>query len=1008
MQKLLVYRSSAGSGKTYTLVKTYLTLLFQIPSDSGFQQILAITFTNKAAAEMKKRVLDALEEISLQGNKNKLAIEISKENNLELNHLVKRSRIISEKILHNYKDFNLMTIDKFTNRVIRSFSKELGISNSYNIILEESEFLEEVISEYIDEVSKNKNQLEILENVIDQSIKLGLKNNIERQLNKFKNIIIQSDYSFQNPLKDEEIHELRNYISVELRKKEQKLKEIGLSGLSLLNDFEIHDSWMSYGRVKTIFQSYKSLPKLSHKELDNWNNWIDKDQWFKKTLQKEEVVKINNVRKEIINNIKIIIIEVTSWLKLLEVHKFIIPFSMIQSLMERIIKEKSLQNSILISDFNDLVSDIIKNEPAGFIFEKIGSRYKYVLIDEFQDTSSLQWNNLIPLVHESLSVGGQNLIVGDAKQAIYRWRNGNVNQFINLPNITDPSLKPTYESLFKGSFEEKSLEDNWRSSFNIVEFNNWIFEEIIKNNNAENIRNAYSGLSQNHQRDYLGLVNIKISEKSNFDLTGFLKTNISNAESKGYQLKDICILVRSKKDGLSIVNSLLDIDKSFISEDCLFLNSSIPYKILYSFIKYLESDNERDLRILYHFLSVHLSDNPQLLETIKYNLKNIDSKNYLNLYDFQKLGFAINFLQINPNDPFIDFFINLSNQLLLNDNFSMIELLDYFDEKSKKLTVENAPKNAIQILTIHKSKGLEFPVVMIPFTNWDTKNNLDSPYTWVQDISLEDRKLDLFIGEMSRKSLVHLDKEYLYSKEQEEVLLDTLNLYYVAFTRAIDQLYISFIDNEKKNDFPKQFVSCIKKHDNYNSETQTLFFDDLNEMASDDIVKKTNNKEIFPLIKSSQITQPIIIDEHLKFPSPMNFGTFFHDVMSKVFSDFSLGYDYLEEKKNFSILDESYFSKTKKYLEKIESNKSLNFIFETNQRIYNEKDIKSKDDNIIRLDRLMISGDKAIIVDYKTSHGKDDVIQVRNYLNNINLCGYKDVSAYLLYVKTQELVQVTF
>ena len=1008
MQKLLVYRSSAGSGKTYTLVKTYLSLLFQIPSNSGFKQILAITFTNKAAAEMKKRVLDSLEEISLKGNKNKLAIEISKENNLELDQLVKRAGFISEKILHNYKDFNLMTIDKFTNRVIRSFSKELGISSSYNIILEENEFIEEVISEYIDEVSKNKNQLEILENVIDQSLQLGLKNNIERQLNKFKNIILQSDYSFKNPMKADEIQELRNYLFEELRKKEHKLKELGLSSLSLLNEFGIQDSWMSYGRIKTIIQAYQSLLNLSHKELEKWNNWIEKDQWFKKSLKKEEVLKVNNVREEVLKNIKIIVKEVKSWLKLLEIHKFIIPFSMVQSLMDRIIKEKSFQNVILISDFNDLVSNIIKNEPAGFIFEKIGSRYKYVLIDEFQDTSSLQWNNLIPLVHESLSVGGQNLIVGDAKQAIYRWRSGNVNQFINLPNIIDSSLKPTYEPLFKGSFEEKSLENNWRSSVNIVEFNNWIFNEIIKNYDSENIHKAYSGLSQKQQRDYLGLVDIKVSEKSNFDLKEFLKTNISNAESKGYQLKDICILVRSKKDGLSIVNTLLDIDKSFISEDYLFLNSSIAYKTLFSFLKYLESNKERDLKILQHFLSVHLSKDPQLFEIINHNLNDINTKNYLNLFDFQKLGFAVSFLQLNINEPFIDFFIDLSNQLLLNDNFSMIELLEYFDEKSKKLTIENTPKNAIQILTIHKSKGLEFPVVIIPFTNWDTKNALDSPYTWIHDVSIENRKLDLFIGEMSRKSLIHLDKENLYNEEQEEVLLDTLNLYYVAFTRAVDQLYISFTDNEKKNDFSKKFVSCIKKNENYNSETNVLLFDDPNELASDDISNKPNNIESFSLITVHKIHQPIKIEEHIKFPAPLNFGTFFHDVISKVYSDFSFGYDYLKEKKNFSIIDKSYFSKAKEYLEKIESNQSLKFIFDSNQLIYNEKDIRSKDDKILRLDRLMISGDKATIVDYKTSMGKDDVIQVRNYLNNINLCGYKDVSAYLLYVNTQNLVEVTF
>ena len=177
MQKLLVYRSSAGSGKTYTLVKTYLSLLFKIKSNFGFKQILAITFTNKAAEEMKKRVLTALDEISSEGKKNKLAIEISKENNFDIAQVVERSKEITQKILHNYKDFNLMTIDKFTNKVIRSFSKELGISNNYNIILEENEFLEDVISKYIDEISKNKNQLEILEKMIEESIEVGVNNN---------------------------------------------------------------------------------------------------------------------------------------------------------------------------------------------------------------------------------------------------------------------------------------------------------------------------------------------------------------------------------------------------------------------------------------------------------------------------------------------------------------------------------------------------------------------------------------------------------------------------------------------------------------------------------------------------------------------------------------------------------------------------------------------------------------------------------------------------------------
>ena len=227
MQQLLVYRSSAGSGKTYTLVKTYLTLLFKIPSDYGFKQILAITFTNKAAAEMKKRVLDALDKIAKEESQNKLAVEIAKENNFDIDQIVHRSRIISQKILHNFKDFNLLTIDKFTNKVIKSFSNELGISNNYNIVLEENDFIEEVVSEYIDEISKDDNQLEILENMIDHSINLGLKNNIEKQLNKLKNIILKSNGSFKNPMSSIEIQDLRKWVYNELKTKEKTNKRMG-------------------------------------------------------------------------------------------------------------------------------------------------------------------------------------------------------------------------------------------------------------------------------------------------------------------------------------------------------------------------------------------------------------------------------------------------------------------------------------------------------------------------------------------------------------------------------------------------------------------------------------------------------------------------------------------------------------------------------------------------------------------------------------------------------------
>ena len=1016
MQKLLVYRSSAGSGKTYTLVKTYLSLLFKIKSSFGFKQILAITFTNKAAEEMKKRVLSALDEISSEGKKNKLAIEISKENNFDIAQVVERSKVITQKILHNYKDFNLMTIDKFTNKVIRSFSKELGISNNYNIILEENEFLEDVISKYIDEVSKNKNQLDILEKMIEESIELGVNNNIERQLNKLKRIIFKSNSQFINPMNVEEIANLRSFVNEGLNNSEKKLKDACRLGQEILLDHQIPDEWFPYGRVKTVFNSIDKFSNLSYKDIEKWNSWLEKDQWFKKSLSKSELAIVNIIYDSIITQIKTIIKETSFRLKLIEVHKFLVPFSMVQSLIERINNEKSAQNSILISDFNDLVSDIIKNEPAGFIFEKIGSKYQYILIDEFQDTSTLQWNNLIPLVHESLSVGGQNLVVGDAKQAIYRWRNGNVGQFINLPKIHDISLKNNYESLFNNSFIEKELDNNWRSAVNIVEFNNWFFTQIVKELDIPSIQKAYTNLKQDCQRDFKGLVSIDISEKSEFDLDLFLKSNISNAIDSGYSFKDISILVRSKKDALKIINSLLvsrvivngeSLDIPFVSEDSLFLNTSLAYKILVSAFNYFEFREERDLLILNHFLENYFSTENSTLKVVMTNIKAFDFEYYSNFFDFEKLSFVLNILHLNPNDPFVDFFMNLSNNLILKENFSMVQLLDYFEEKASNLSVESAPKNAIQILTIHKSKGLEFPVVIVPYTNWGSKSNVDIPYTWVENVNLEDRNIDLYIGEMSNRSLSHLDKKLVYEIEEKEVLLDTLNLYYVAFTRAIDQLYVSFENSDKKANLPNLLALTIKDHLSYNEESNQLLISNQKQKVSELDSQVESVSKPYNLIFYNDDNYYNNIHSYINFSSRENFGTFFHNVISKVYSNFSDGFDYLDSLSTQPNLDKSYIDRTKTILNELQKNKSLSFIYDSNQIIYNEREFRSSDNEILRLDRLIIKDNHAIIIDYKTSKGENDINQVSNYLFNVKLCGFNKVSAFLLYVSNQELVEVT-
>jgi hypothetical protein len=351
--------------------------------------------------------------------------------------------------------------------------------------------------------------------------------------------------------------------------------------------------------------------------------------------------------------------------------------------------------------------------------------------------------------------------------------------------------------------------------------------------------------------------------------------------------------------------------------------------------------------------------------------------------------------------------MNLSNNLVLKENFSMVQLLDYFQQKASKLSVENAPKNAIQILTVHKSKGLEFPVVIVPFTNWGSKSNIDIPYTWVENINLENRNIDLYIAEMSNRSLSHLDKKLVYEIEEKEILLDTLNLYYVAFTRAIDQLYVSFENSDKKMNLPNLLSSTIKDHLSYNKENNHLVIFATKEKARELDSEVESVSKPYNLVFDSDYNYYNNIHEHLNFSSRENFGTFFHNVISKVYSNFSTGFDYLDSLSNQTNLDMSYIDKTKTILNELQKNKSLSFIYDSNQIIYNEREFRSSESEILRLDRLIIKENNAIIIDYKTSKGESDISQVSNYLSNIKSCGFVEVRAFLLYVSNQELLEVT-
>ena len=1005
MKGFTVYRSSAGSGKTYTLVKTYLTLLFSINNDYGFKQILGITFTNKAADEMKNRVFEALEAITKEGVNNSLAIEISKENNFKLNEIVHRAENIFYKILHNYADFNLMTIDKFTNQVIRAFANELGLSSSYEVILEEIDFLEQAVSDFVDQAASDSFHLDLIQNLIDESIRQGAQNDIEKQLKKLNKIIFDSDLEQHSLLDEKELLKLRNHVVSEIKNCENQIKIFCNDGNALILQNSIEISWQSYGRLNKVFDAFNQFQKLNIQELEKWDSWLENDQWFKKSLNSNQLNIITALKPEIESVVSKIIDFAKKWLKLIEVHKFITPFSMVQALINTIEIKKKNNNSILISDFNFLVSDIIKQEPAGFIFERIGSRYQYILVDEFQDTSSMQWENLVPLIHESISNGGKNLIVGDAKQAIYRWRKGNVKQFLDLPYLGDSYLKSNYELLLRSANNSMVLDDNWRSSKNFVEFNKWLFNKVANSTGSQNVIDAYKDVSQNFKRDFDGDVNVILKPKEGFDLNNYLKLNIDSVLSIGYQYKDIAILVRSKNDGLKTINSLQEIDIPFISEDSIFLSSSVSYKLMFYGISYFEFNRTKDFKLLLHFLSIYYKNQKNDFEEIKTTLSNLNFDEYHQLFDFQKLHYCSNILKLGSDDPYVEKFLDTGLEKIKDDFLNIGETLDYFIEKAEKIVIETASINAIQLTTIHKSKGLEFPIVIVPFGTWPNRNNSNPPYIWLEDIQLPSKILKNYIGEMSKKSLFSLGKSNVFEKEENASVLDNLNLFYVAFTRAADKLFVAMDDSKNQSSVADLMVSSIKDHELYDAEKNEI------KIISSAPNKNINNipiqagislKPIFP-IYVNQKTQNL-----LSKVESSGVGSVFHEAMSRVYSNFDAAFLYLDEMLVKLNISKKIHNECIDLIQKVQNDKSLDFIFNDNESIYNEREIINIHGELLRIDRVIFKKNKVYIIDYKTNsvEKQEHINQVSNYISSFKSIGFDEVFGYLLYVPELILKEV--
>ncbi|HJN54027.1 MAG TPA: UvrD-helicase domain-containing protein, partial [Flavobacteriaceae bacterium] len=546
-----IYNASAGSGKTFSLVKEYLILLLTSENNDAYKNILSITFTNKAVNEMKSRIVDRLIEFSDKEkiNKNSAIIkEIIKETTLSVNNINIKSNQILKHLLKNYAAFEISTIDKFTQRIVRSFSYELNIDAKYEVEIDEEEVLNKAVDKLISKAGEDSELTKIFIDYAFEKADNDKSWDISLDFRKIaKALINENSYEIIKGMQQNSVAE---FVSVKQHLKLLKNTEtdncsaLAQKALSLIESNRIdHKSFIR-----------QSLPKHFNKIINKnyerlYNNTLesnlDAGNLYSTKIEKSQKDLIDAIQIDlcdIFTKIKAKVFKIKLYDNLL---KNITPLSILNAINDELTTLKADNNTMLISEFNKIINEEIKNQPAPFIYEKIGCKYKNYFIDEFQDTSNLQWENLIPLLQNSLSSENSSLtIAGDAKQSIYRWRGSQVERFIGLINKNNPF------------FIDKDLINlpvNYRSNKKIIEFNNDFFNHIasfvFRN---EYFKQTYLESSQNIFQKKEGYVNItlinqeKKEEKAELYCVKILEI-INSCIKNGYKLKDICIIVRKRK-----------------------------------------------------------------------------------------------------------------------------------------------------------------------------------------------------------------------------------------------------------------------------------------------------------------------------------------------------------------------------------------------------------------------------------------------------------------------------
>ena len=1024
-----VYQASAGSGKTFTIIKEYLKLcLKDEPSTYGFGQILAITFTNMAANEMKEKILQHLIDI-INGDLSKepgdMEGKLIEELCISREELKKNANRLFLNIIYNYSNFFICTIDAFVQRLARSFARDLGLPTQFNVSIDEEEVADDITERIGEQIGVNTPYLtKIVEDFVETRLEGERPPKVPFEINRFVRKLFSEeafDKSDDNPFAMEDSYkEALDFIDGKVFPFEARCKQfvetfkgfIGKHGLTA-DDFNGKSRSACLSILKSLEKGDYPLPTATLANIIN-----GEADWYPKARPKAQ---LNDEFEEVfLKPMRHYAGHVGEYLfyrsqrgKL----SLYVLRSNLKAEMEAYIGEEQV---VHISEFNKRINKVLGDFSVPFIYERLGNRFKHVFIDEFQDTSVLQWQNLIPLLQNGIADGNMSMVVGDGKQSIYRWRSGEVEQIVSLPEI---SPKPEgkafdeYERSFLNGFQFNPLNTNFRSFANVVQFNNEFFQASLEflspkwqkvYADVDTRYNKKVTVKQEHKYLEPGYVEVELIDSDDADQVMLERTKalIEDLTGKGFLMGDITVLVRKNRHGTLVADYLNRNGIPVVSADSILLKSSNKVRLIIATLDYLiHSDNpvsEATMNYYWNLVQCECFDgvadgffgkgpDPAAFKPLmmrSYSLYDLCSA-LMRLYAMDSAG-----------DTYLSFLLDVVYQWQNADENGIGGFLEYWEKKKNKLTVAVGRTDAVQVMTIHKAKGLQFKAVICPFV-LDNLDDRKTPTLWVTAEQLKVEPIphvDKMQFSITKESATWTEgAAEIAAKENAMTRLDNMNLMYVAFTRAEQRLHILTYKTKgtDRNPLNKFFAE------------RPLSYGDPDTCKVVSKKKSVNKvKEFYHESCSGDWLHRISVDGNPSMfwadpenkMKPQEWGDFVHQVLSEILDANDIARA-LRPHLDSGVIDQATADMLTNLFIQMATHPLIGEAFAPEARVKNECDILLANGDILRPDRYAELPDRIYLLDYKTGQKlKKHHDQLRDYMRVVSKMVSKPIEAYLVYL----------